>query len=274
MLSHHDWRRAAVEYVLVGLVSGLAAGLTLFSGFGLGTILLPAFALYLPIEVAVAATAVVHLLNNLLKVVLVGRWASRQAVLWFGLPAIPAALGGGAMLVWLATIRPLGEYTLGPAQAEITPAKLVIAVLIGVFGLLELRPARADGRVSGGMWLVLGGVLSGFFGGVSGHQGALRSAFLVRTDLDPQRFVGTNAVLAVMVDVARLSMYALGMAGMSAASLREPRVAWLAGVAVVCAWAGSFVGARLVRKVTLRSLRLVVAVMLIVIALLLGAGLI
>ena len=32
----------------------LASGLTLYSGFGLGTVLLPAFALFFPVEVAVA----------------------------------------------------------------------------------------------------------------------------------------------------------------------------------------------------------------------------
>jgi len=36
------------------------SGLTLFSGFGLGTLLMPTFVLFFPIEVAVAATAIVY----------------------------------------------------------------------------------------------------------------------------------------------------------------------------------------------------------------------
>ena len=36
--------------VLVGLVALVGATLTLFSGFGLGTVLLPVFSLYLPVE--------------------------------------------------------------------------------------------------------------------------------------------------------------------------------------------------------------------------------
>ncbi len=58
--------------MLVCLVALLASGLTLFSGFGLGTLLLPAFALFFPVEIAVAATAIVHLINNLFKLLLVG----------------------------------------------------------------------------------------------------------------------------------------------------------------------------------------------------------
>jgi hypothetical protein len=44
----------AVEYVLASAAAFLASGLTPFSGFGLGTLLLPAYALFFPMELAVA----------------------------------------------------------------------------------------------------------------------------------------------------------------------------------------------------------------------------
>jgi hypothetical protein len=47
-----------VSYVVVCAVALLASGLTFFSGFGLGTLLLPAFALFFAVEQAVALTAV------------------------------------------------------------------------------------------------------------------------------------------------------------------------------------------------------------------------
>lgn len=62
-----------MDYALIAATAFVASGLTLFSGFGLGTVLLPAFALFLPVPAAIAATAVVHLLNNLFKGGLVGR---------------------------------------------------------------------------------------------------------------------------------------------------------------------------------------------------------
>lgn len=83
-----------MSYLVICLVSFLAAILTLFSGFGLGTLLLPAFALFFPIQIAVTATAVVHLANNLFKFFLVGRMADMQITLKFAIPAaITAALG-------------------------------------------------------------------------------------------------------------------------------------------------------------------------------------
>ena len=57
----------AMEYTVIILVALFASALTLFSGFGLGTLLMPAFAFFFPIEIAVALTAVVHLLNNIFK---------------------------------------------------------------------------------------------------------------------------------------------------------------------------------------------------------------
>ena len=75
-------------YLTVALVAMFAAGLTLYSGFGLGTLLLPVFALFFPTEMAVVATALVHGANNVFKVSLLGRKADREVVINFGLPAI------------------------------------------------------------------------------------------------------------------------------------------------------------------------------------------
>jgi uncharacterized membrane protein YfcA len=42
-----------VDYLVVCFVALLVSALTLFSGFGLGTVLMPAFALFFPVPVAV-----------------------------------------------------------------------------------------------------------------------------------------------------------------------------------------------------------------------------
>jgi uncharacterized membrane protein YfcA len=62
-----------MELVLIGLATLLTSGLTLFSGFGLGTILMPVFTLFFPLLLAIAATVVVHSANNLFKFELMAR---------------------------------------------------------------------------------------------------------------------------------------------------------------------------------------------------------
>ena len=81
-------------YVIVCLVALGASFLTLFSGFGLSTLLMPAFALFFPLETAIAMTAVVHLANNVFKLVLVGRKVDKEVLLKFALPGIATAFVG------------------------------------------------------------------------------------------------------------------------------------------------------------------------------------
>jgi uncharacterized membrane protein YfcA len=195
-----------MSYIIICSVALLVSALTLFSGFGLGTLLMPAFALFFPVEVAVAATAIVHLANNIFKVALVGRNADLNVVLKFALPAAFSAMLGALLLNAIAGVQPLAEYTLGGRICTITPVKLVIAVLIMVFAILEFMPSfekmSFDPR-----YIPVGGILSGFFGGLSGHQGALRTAFLIRAGLQKEIFIGSMVVSAVVVDISRLLVY-------------------------------------------------------------------
>ena len=80
---------------LICIAAFLASTLTFFSGFGLGTLLTPVFALFFPIQTAIAATAIVHLASNLFKVGLVGRDADWTVVARFGLPAAAGRLRTG-----------------------------------------------------------------------------------------------------------------------------------------------------------------------------------
>ena len=178
---------------ILGLAAFAVSLLTLFSGFGLGTLLLPAFLLFFPAPVAVAATAVVHLLNNLFKLGLLRRNVSRSVLLRFGLPAVLAAFPGALLLARLSRTEDAVTFSIAGRTVTTTVLGLVMGGLILVFAAIELVPALYRFRV-GARWLPAGGVLSGFFGGLSGHQGALRSAFLVKMSLSAEQFVGTNAI--------------------------------------------------------------------------------
>ena len=245
---------------VVCLVAFAASLLTFFSGFGLGTLLTPAFALFYPIEIAVASTDIVHLLNGLLKLALVGRHADRRIVLRFGLPAIAAAFLGAWLLMQLSGIRPVARFSLFGVDAEILPAKLVVGVLLLLVTLAELSP-RLESASLPSKFLPLGGLLSGFFGGLSGMQGALRSVFLIRSGLSPAGFIATGAVVASLVDVSRLAVY-----GRSLLTQRGQFDYPILGAAVASAFAGAFLGARLLPKVSLRGLQRGVGLLLLIVA--------
>jgi uncharacterized membrane protein YfcA len=253
---------------LVALAFGVAL-LTLFSGFGLGTLLMPAFALVLPVEAAVASTAVVHMANNLFKAGILAGQVERSIVVRFGLPAVVSAFSGAVLLTTLSGQGALVSWSFLGRSAEVTPLKLIMGFLIIGFALFELVPALRAARAPV-RWLPLGGVLSGFFGGLSGHQGALRAAFLGPLGLTPAAFAATQAVIALLVDGARLVVYGWAFVKVSNTS---PALPWnLIVVATVAAFAGSYLGKRLLTKVTLGSLHLIVGVLLMVVGLALAAG--
>jgi uncharacterized membrane protein YfcA len=260
-----------MELALIGVVALLTSGLTLFSGFGLGTVLMPVFALFFPVPLAIAATAIVHFANNIFKFGLMAKQANWRVVARFSVTAAIAAMAGAGLLNLFDTIPVVASYTLGGSAFEITMIKAVIGTLIMVFALLELWP-RFQALAFPPRWLPLGGALSGFFGGLSGNQGALRSAFLLKIGLSKEAFVATGVVSAVIVDAARLVIYGIGfMAGHLAQSqeILAPVV-----VGMVCAFIGSFVGKRVLQKVTLRTVQIVVAVAMLLIGAGLAAGLV
>jgi len=258
-------------FLVVGVAAFFAAGLTLYSGFGLGTLMLPVFALFFPVEMAVVATALVHGANNVFKVSLLGRHADREVVLKFGVTAIFAAILGALVLGWLTQINArMSVEANGLVVSEVTPLKLIIGLLMIGFALFELLP-RFRSLQFERRYLPLGGLLSGFFGGLSGHQGALRSAFLAKSGLTTERFVGSNAVIGFLVDLTRISVY-LGLftaAGGNVSSFAGWPLVITGSLAAFC---GVMLGKRYLHKVTMKSVQILVGLLLFGVGLALVSG--
>ena len=119
-----------MDIFIISFVALLVAGLTFFSGFGLGTLLMPAFALFFPVEIAVAATAIVHLANNMYKGILMGKYADIKVVLWFTIPAAIFAMIGAYLLSYFSDLSPLAEYNISGKNFTITPVNIAIGILM------------------------------------------------------------------------------------------------------------------------------------------------
>ncbi|UQD56577.1 sulfite exporter TauE/SafE family protein [Flavobacterium sp. K5-23] len=257
-----------MEYFIICLVALLGSGLTLFSGFGLGTLLVPVFGLFFPIELAIMLTAIVHFLNNIFKLFLLGRSANLGVVLRFGIPAILFAFLGAYTLSQLTEMKPLYDYQMGKHHFEIMPVKLIIGIVLLFFSLFEVIP-RLTRLQFDKKYLPIGGVLSGFFGGLSGNQGALRSAFLIRAKLSPQSFIATGVVIACLIDISRLTIYSKQII-----TNHNQLDYMLLTMATLSAFIGAYFGNKLVKKVTVSILQNIVTAMLILFAILLIFGII
>lgn len=251
-------------YAIIPLAALAASLITLISGFGLGTLLLPVFAIFFPLEMAILLTAVVHLLNNGFKLGLLWKDIQWTTVLRFGVPGILGAYLGARLMLSLGTRGALYQGVLHPVD----PLDLVIAGLMLVFGLFEI--SKTLNKLSlPPTWLVPGGFISGFFGGLSGHQGALRSLFLLRSGLAKEAFIASGVAIACMVDLTRLPTYLRG------GSMNGIQDQWpLLTAATLAAFMGAWWGKNLIPKVTMRAVQLTVGVLILIVAVFLGSGII
>jgi uncharacterized membrane protein YfcA len=257
-----------MDIAVISLASFIVAILTFFSGFGLGTILTPVFMIFFPVDLAIALTGVVHLFNNIFKVVMVGKKANVPVLIRFGIPAVIASFAGALLLLKLTGMNPLFSYSIGERTFDVYPVKFIIAILLTVFVFIELVPYFNKLQFSKNK-LPIGGALSGFFGGLAGVQGALRSAFLIRAGLTKEVFIATAVVVSCFVDLTRLSVYVSRFAksGLEE-NINLVICATLAGIA------GSYLGNKLLKKITFESIKIIVAVMLIMTSIALGVGII
>lgn len=256
--------------LIISLCAFLAACLTVYSGFGLGTLLMPIIDIFFPLPIAIAMTAFVHFLNNIFKFLLLRKAIQWNATLKFALPAIIAAVPGAILLNYLSDLPPLFSYSLFHTSFTMTPIKIVIGLLLIIFSTLELR-SMGESLIFKSKWLPVGGLISGFFGGLSGQQGAFRAPFLLHLGLTKEQFVATSAGIALLVDATRLITYSMTFQNIW--SSQQLSFTFLLTV-VFAAFLGSMVGVIGLTKVTFSFIQYLVATLLYVLGTLILFGVI
>lgn len=248
--------------LLIAATSFGASMLTFFSGFGLGTILMPVFALFFTLPEAIALTAIVHLLNNLFKVTLIYTHIEKNTLVRFGIAAVPFAFAGAFALSYLDA----DPFYIGSFYS-FSWLKITIGLLLIFFSLFDLIPTLSKFYMDK-KYLTLGGAISGFFGGLSGHQGALRSAFLIKVGLFKQSFIATGIALACLIDISRLLIYGSVIGGLRF----DNNNAILLTIAVLSAFAGAYLGNRFLNKINISWLQKLVGALLIIYGVLMILG--
>ncbi len=215
--------------LLVSVLAGAVAGM---SGFGIGSLLTPLLAVRYGTKLAVAIVSLPHVAGTAARFWGLRKQIDRRVFLHFG---ILSAAGGllGALLNARAN---------SPALGIVFGCLLVFAGLSGLTGFMDrLHFGRRAAWVAGG--------LSGFFGGLVGNQGGIRSAALLGFDIRKEALIATATAIALMVDGARMPVYlAVEHKGMFAAW--PLIVTAIAGVLV-----GTFGGVRLLRRMQERTFR-------------------
>ncbi|HET7198517.1 MAG TPA: sulfite exporter TauE/SafE family protein [Burkholderiales bacterium] len=225
---------------LIAAAAVLAGALASVAGFGIGSLLTPAFGLASGTQLAVAAVAIPHFVGTAQRYWMLRAHVDRRMLFGFG---ATSAVGGlaGALLHGSLSSRALslvfGALLLAAGTAELTG------------WMQRVRWGRRSA------WLA--GALSGLFGGMVGNQGSIRSAAMLGFDVPKQAFVATATAVALFVDLARLPVYLAGQ-GRELAPLL-PAI----GVAVLGVMIGTAAGARLLGRLPQRTFRRTVALLLL-----------
>ena len=222
---------------LAGAFGGAVASV---AGFGIGSLLTPVIATAAGAKLAVAVVSIPHFVGTAIRF-----WRFRQAVDWtivrrFGITSAAGGLTGAL----------LNTYSTGRALEIVFGALLILAGASQVTGFAQrwrLRGALA--------WI--GGALSGFFGGLVGNQGGIRTAAMLGFETGKRQFVATTTAVALLVDLARVPVYV-------AVEFRTLAGLWLliligtAGVVV-----GTLFGETLLARVPESRFRMVVGTLLL-----------
>ncbi len=218
----------------LGILSGATASIV---GFGIGSLLTPFFSTWMGMDVAVAAVTLPHLVATALRCYRMRRAIDRGVLIRFGLLSAAGGLAGA-----------LAYAQLGPSSLSVVLGGLLLltaaANLTGVFSRMQPN----------GALVAASGLASGFFGGLAGNQGGLRSAALAAFPLSPPAFVATSTATGLLVDLARTPIYA-AVSASALATVRGPIVSATLGVVV-----GTIIGERILFGLSPATFRRVLSV--------------
>lgn len=224
----------------VAVVGAIAGAVAAIAGFGIGSLLTPMLALHFPLRLSVAIVSIPHFAGTVVRFVRLRRHVDRRVFLHFGILSAAGGLAGAL----------LSSRANNPPLAIVFGCLLLLAGLTGLFGITErFRFGRRTAWIAG--------ALSGFFGGLVGNQGGIRSAGLLGFDIRRDALVATATAVALIVDGARMPVYL-------ATQLRPILDAWpLIAVATAAVLAGTLLGVPLLRRIPEALFRRILSLLIV-----------
>ena len=231
--------------LVVFLVSAFGAEVIgTMAGFGAATVLTPIASLFLDIKTAVAVVACFHLFGNASRLWFFGRSINWTIVRSFGLAAVLFSFAGAQ----------------AAARLPSNQVRLLLGGFLVVYALLEACRLTAVHVPATNATLLVGGTASGFIAGLLGTGGAIRSVCLLAFGLQKDLYIGTSAVIALVVDATRLPVYV-------SRQFIPPALGPVILSLTVVAFGGAWLGRRLVQRISPARFQRFVLLMLILMGL-------
>ena len=143
-------------------------------------------------KVAIALVSLPHFLGSALRFSVLKSKVNRKILIRFGLLSAAGGLAGALFNI----------FFVSNLLKIIFAIMLILAGVVGVLRVTEQSTFWKDNCCHFGL-------ASGFFGGLVGEQGGIRSVALLNFDVEKEAFIATATATALIVDAVRMPVYFL-----------------------------------------------------------------
>lgn len=187
-----------MDIFYIAILTLLSATIGTMTGFGTSTIMIPVLVMFMPPLEAIFFVSIIHWFGNVWKITLFKSGFNPKLFALFGVSGLMASYAGAALSL----------------QVEQALLLRLLGVFLAAYALFLL--VKTGMRINAGTKTALvGGTLSGFFAGMFGIGGAIRSAFLLVFDLPKAVYIATAGAIGLLVDSTRIVTYFFGGTQMS-----------------------------------------------------------
>ena len=181
-----------INVIYLSILIFVASFVATLAGFGSSTIIIPILSLFLPLPIVLFFTAIIHFIVSLWRFLLSSKTVNWFLVFYFGLTGAVTSFIAGLFVA----VRP--EFIV----------RILGAFLIWYSFYIFINPQF---KIKVNYFLaIIGGAVSGFLAGIIGMRGAIKASFISAFNLPARVYIATIAVIALMVDISRLTAYWIG----------------------------------------------------------------
>ena len=231
-----------MDIFYIAVLTLVSATIGTITGFGTSTIMIPVLVMFIqPIE-AIFLVSIVHWFGNLWRILIFKSSFNLKLCALFGISGLIASYLGASL-----TLKADSAFLLR-----------FLGTFLAIYSLSLIF--KTNLKINAGTKTALfGGTLSGFFAGVFGIGGAVRSAFLLAFDLPKAVYIATAAAIGLLVDSTRVITYYFGGTRMN------ERLWWGLLIFIPVSLAGAQIAKKIVPKIPQNKFRIVIAVFLLLI---------
>lgn len=233
-----------MEIFYITILTLIAATIGTITGFGTSTLMIPVLVIFFPPVEVIFLVSIIHWFGNIWKIILFRSGFNLRLLMLFGVVGLMTSFLGANLSLGVneqILIRLLGVFLAGYALFLLLRSKFKIPAV--------------------NLTAILGGALSGFFAGIFGIGGAIRSAFLTAFDLPKAMYIATAGAIGLLVDSTRIITYFTGGATL-------PKELWYGLLFFIpISFIGAQIAKKIVDKISQNIFRMVIAIFLFVIGL-------